>query len=142
MTQPVSVRGAGVVFKVTISDSLTAITQVIDITPPGMTHDTFEVTNLGSDAKQFEKTGIPDSGEVTLTLLYDPANVGHAELLTLFGSEDHNAMAIDLTDVGATVIAFDGLVTGWTPSQVKTDDKLTVDVKIKVNDATTYTVGS
>jgi predicted secreted protein len=98
--------------------------------------DTIDVSSHDS-ANQWREFlgGMKDAGELSMDINYDPADHG-----TIFSNIGVDAVAnrITLTDAGAAVVTFDGIITGM-KAQAPYDDKLSATVTIKVSGAPTIT---
>ena len=124
-------------FGTTISKDGNEIAEVTNIGGPKLARDTLEVTHHKSTGmwREFIK-GLKDGGEVSLDLNFLPFHATHnastTGLLADF-SDDTTIAAWVLTfpDSGGTTWSFNGIVTGFEPSQ-PFDDKLTASVTIKV----------
>ncbi len=79
--------------------------------------------------------GLKDGGELSMNINYDPAS--HGTIFTALG-EDDVTHEITLTDAGAAVVTFTGVVTGLSVG-APMDDKLTGSVTIKVSGAPVIT---
>lgn len=64
----------------------TSIANLIELTPPTQTIDSYEVVYLG-DTHMRKIPTIIDSGEVVIKVGYDPDNSTHNGLLTMFAEE-------------------------------------------------------
>src|SRR5262245_4829069 len=73
--------GQGTIIKATISNTLAAIFQVLELDGPTPEVGTKEITNLGDTVKRY-RAQLPDMGEITGTVQYDPANNTHQFLTT------------------------------------------------------------
>lgn len=121
------------------TDGGTVYTPVADVVEVGVLDtqvDTIETTTHGS-AGQWRTFmgGMKDGGELKMSVNYDPALHG-----TIW-----SAMAVDgtkhrvtLTDAGAAVVDFTGIITGLSLASPY-DDKLAADVTIKVSGAPVIT---
>jgi predicted secreted protein len=107
------------------------IAEVNSITGPGMTRDTIDVTSLDSTGGYREFiTGFRDGGSVELSM-----NMTRAMwdlMLADFESDVLQNYNIVLSDTESTSIEFEGLVTEM-PLTIPTDDKVTMDVSIKIS---------
>jgi hypothetical protein len=102
----------------------TAIAEVMTVSGPNLSRDTIEVTHLTSDNgfKEFI-SGMADGGECTVTLNWIPGNSGHALLVSdLCAGPDATAVAysVDWRGLGTNIWAFNGHITGFSPSGDKT----------------------
>lgn len=96
---------------------LDASAETIDTT----THDT-------TDGWRTFIGGVKDAGELKMSINYDPSL--HGSIFDLLG-EDGVSHRITLTDSGAAVLDFDGIVTGFSVG-APFDDKLSGEVTVKV----------
>jgi len=117
------------------SESFTALAKVANITGPGLTRSFIDVTHLGSSSGYRDFiTGFRDGGTYTLTL-----NFTHDEYLLLkadFDNDDSVNYQVVLADTDATTLDFAGFVTDL-PMTVPFEDKITVDVTIKITGGVT-----
>lgn len=117
----------------------TPIAQVSSITPPGPTRDTVEVDDLNpADEVKKKLLGLIDVGEATLTLNFDPANLGHSALEAALYSGALQTCKIKYpTGSGYT---FSGYVTGFAPQEITAGDVMQAEVTITVTTKPTYGV--
>jgi predicted secreted protein len=125
--------GVGTIFKRGDGGSpetFTAIAEVNSITGPGLTADFIDVTSLDSTGgyKEYIR-GFRDGGDVTLNMNFTLA--GFNAMKDDYESPDAVNYQIILSDTGNTTIEFTGFVTDI-PLSIQPDDKVTVDVTIKV----------
>lgn len=120
-----------------------AIAQVYDIVPPSIARDSVEATAHDSpDAwREFIK-GLKDGGEVTCSLIWDPALGTHGGANGLYSdfAEDVTIpnWRIVFPDADTTTLTFKGFVTAF-PIITPLDDKMTADCTIKVAGKPTLT---
>lgn len=109
----------------------TAIAEVVDITPPALSKDTFETTHHTSDDQYKEYLpGLRDAGEVSVTLNFLPGDTGQEGLLSDFNSNTKRNFQIVLPDAGTETWALSGFVTGYAMT-TPLNDRVTVVVTIK-----------
>lgn len=117
------------------SELYTAIAEVINITGPGLSRDFIDVTHLGSTGGYREFIGsFRDGGEYTFT-----CNFVRAEYDLILADFENNSAVnyqVVMPDTDATTMQFAGLVTAL-PMTIPFDDKVTVDVTIKISGAVT-----
>jgi len=94
---------------------------VTNISGPGLALDTVDVTSHDSTAGWEEVVGtILRSGEISLDLVYDPADATHKYAAggLLYDLVQRTAIALTLvfSDTAATTWSFNALVTGFEPS--------------------------
>ena len=124
--------GFGVLWKITVSSTLTTVVNLEDIEFPEMGNELAEVTNHGSagGAPEFLATGLKTGAEIKAVLIWDSAQATHAELVTLEGSGASNAMTLADPD-GDETVSFSGIVKKIkriTPMK----DKITAEVMVQV----------
>lgn len=105
-----------------------AISEVTNISGPGLERDLLEVTSLDSVGgwRQFI-SGFRDGGEVVLSMNYTRESLD--EFASDFSSDDVQNYEIILPD--DTSIEFEGLVRSY-PLTIPTDAQITMEVTIKV----------
>lgn len=99
--------GFGVVCKISVSNSLTAIANVEDVNFPEFEKFLAEITNHASTGGYAEHiaTGVRSVNEFTMTLTWDTAEATHAAIVAAFDSNDPVNMSIEDPD-GVEVISF------------------------------------
>lgn len=121
------------------TDGGTTFTDVADVTKIdvlAIKADTTDVSSHDSTGQWREFTGsMKDGGELSMELNYDPAV--HGTILAQIGGTPIKHK-VTLTDAGAAVVAFDGIITGL-KAQAPYDDKLSATVTVKVSGAPTIT---
>lgn len=109
-----------------------AIAEVTNITGPGLSVDTTDVTSHDSTEGWEEVVaGIIRSGEVTLDLNYLPSNATHKALVTDLVSRQANTYSLVFPDTAQTTWSFSALVTGFSPG-APYDGKLSASVTLKL----------
>lgn len=119
----------------------TTIAQVTNISGPGLTADTEDVTSMDSTGAWEEHVvTLLRSGEVTADLVYDPAAATHkyasGGLLYDLVSRTAQTYSIVFSDTGGTTWSFSAFVTGFEPS-APVDGALTASVTLKITGAPT-----
>lgn len=117
----------------------TAVGQVMNISGPGLSLDTEDVTSHDSTAAWEEHVGtILRSGEVSLDLVYDPNNTTHSMssagddgLLYAMTLRTATAWTLTFPSTAAVSWTFNAFVTGFEPSMPH-DGALTASVKMKL----------
>ena len=112
------------------------IAQVMNISGPGLSLDTEDVTTHDSTGGWEEVVGtILRSGEVSLDLVYDPAAATHkyasGGLLYDLVQKTAQTYSLVFSDTGSTTWSFSALVTGYEVSAPH-DGALTATVKLKI----------
>ncbi len=122
--------GKGTIFQITITSTLTTVTQVRSLTWNPGTVETMETDDLSSTYVTLGVTGRAGGGTVSLTLLYDPAVTTHIEIHKLWNTPATNAMSITWPD-GVKTAPFTGIITGLNAT-VERADPVTADISIAV----------
>lgn len=123
----------GVLFK----RGAVTVGQVSNITGPGLSLDTIEVTAHDSPSAFREfVAGLGDAGEVTVEMFFDPDNTGQASLRTDLTSRTSTSYSVTFPDPTPQVWTFTGFVTAFEPS-APVDGALTVSSTIKITGVVT-----
>lgn len=130
--------GQGATLKMTISSTLTALAQVVEIDGPGMEVGTKEITNLGDTVKKY-RAQLPDGGEINATIEYDYADATHAFLATTVGTWPQAAVACEVNFTASHKAAFSAVLTKFAPKGMNTEDNLEADITLKVTGAVVWT---
>jgi len=118
----------------------TSLAEINSITGPSMSREQIDVTSLDSTGGYREFiAGFKDGGTVTLNMNFTAAT--YALMLADFDSDTAQSFEIVLPDAALTSLDFMGLVTEL-PLSIPTDDKVTVDVTIKITGQVTSNSGS
>lgn len=117
-----------------IASAYTTIAQRTKITPPPVEMGTRDTTDLDSTAETFGST-ILKSGEVSLSLNYDPGESTHQLLQTLLsaGTLEEFQIVYASTDVEQ----FNAIVTKLGPEVEGVEENLTAEVTLKVSGTVT-----
>ena len=138
MTQ--AIAGVGCQFKRegdSSSGVFHAIAEVNSIKGPSMTRGFIDVTSLDSTGGYKEFIGgFRDGGQVTLNMNFTIG--GYGQMLADFEDDDSHDYQIVLVDTGATTIEFAAFVTDL-PLSITPEDKVSVDVTLKVSGQVTLT---
>jgi hypothetical protein len=130
--------GRGSQLKVSISASQTAVAQQVTFSGPRKTKTAIDTTDLSLSHKTF-LAGICDSGEVSFSGWYDPANATHQYLETSWTGGIMESWNIVLNDAGAAVIAFSGFLTALEYGEANVDGVVPINGTIKISGAVTVT---
>jgi hypothetical protein len=132
--------GQGTVIKFTISSTLTALTQVVEIDGPDAVVGTKETTNLSSSAKTYRAT-LPDGGSVSATIQYDPADTTHSALTAAINLWPQPAVAGSITfnTTGTHAASFTCILTRFHPKGMNEEDNLEADIEFKISGIVTWT---
>ena len=116
------------------------ISEINNITGPGMSRDTIDTTALDTeDGYRTFITGFRNAGTLTLAMNFTQAT--YMQMKNDFESDTAVSYQIILPDTEQTVIEFDGLVTEI-PLTIPPDDKITADVTIQISGPVDVFVGS
>ena len=136
-----AISGVGTSFKRgdgTSNEGFVALAEVNTITGPGMSRETIDVTSLDSTGGYREYIGgFRDGGDVSLNMNYTVA--GYSTMLADFqaaGTTNYQIVFVD-----GTTIEFAAFVSDL-PLGIPPDDKVTMDVTLKVTGQVTLTTGS
>lgn len=114
-----------------IADGTGVIAQVRNITGPGLSLDTVDVTEHDGDGWEEVVPTILRSGTVTLDIVYDPDNASHIRLLAALTNKTKGSWTLTFPDAApAKTWSFSGYVTGFSPTE-PVEDSLTASVTIK-----------
>jgi predicted secreted protein len=135
-----AIAGVGTVFNRQDDNSsavFNAIAEVNSITGPSMTRDFIDATSLDSTGGYREFIGgFRDGGQVVLNMNFE--RDGFEQMRLDFASDDAVGYQIVLPDDSATTLDFDAFVTDL-PLTISPDDKVTVDVTLKITGEVTLT---
>lgn len=109
------------------------IGNVIGIKGPGGAASVIDVTNLDSSAKE-KLMGLPDEGQVTLDINYDPDNATHIVLRAARRARTRCEFVITLTDSTATTLHFFAYVLSFS-MDISVDQAVKVSVTLEVDGA-------
>lgn len=114
---------------------ITEIAQVTNISGPGLSLDTTDVTEHDGDGWEEVVPTVLRSGEVTLDIVYDPNEATHKNASggLLYDMTSRTAASYTLTFPTSPVksFAFSAFVTGFEPS-MPVDGALTASVTLKI----------
>jgi hypothetical protein len=122
----------------TPTESFTTVLDVMELSAPGISLDTEEITNH-SQSNYYRKFAgtLLDAGEVTATVLYDPSNATHVALVSDITARTQRNFRLEFP--GATTNArwsFAGYITSFQP-ETPTDAHLKASITIKITDSIT-----
>lgn len=122
------------------------IGQVVGFNGPTGSAGKIDVTNLGSTAKEF-LMGLRDEGDLSLDVMYDPADLGQARAFVDRGTRTLRAWAIKLTNstTAGEILYVKGLgymtgfaVTGAVDDAVKASLTISITGAVNVSTGTTF----
>ena len=96
-----------------------------------------DITNLASTRRE-KRMGLPDEGQITLELNYDPDDTGHSALETLRDGRTLADFKITATDTTPTEYTFQGYVTVFN-KDFQIDDVAKGTLTIEITGAVTKT---
>lgn len=119
----------------------TTIAGVTNLSGPGLTLETIDVTNHSSTSAYREFVGgLKDGGEIGVDIVFDPAAATHKNasggLLYLLTTRASGSFSITFPDSGATVWSFTAFVTAFEPG-APVEDAMTASVTLKITGAPT-----
>lgn len=130
--------GKGTQLLLSISSVFTAIANLTEVDGPDGSVGTVEATDMESDAKEYLPT-IPDGGDVSGKVLYDPEETTHEKLQELHDTPSVEAWKIAHANSGASTNAFSGILTKFKPTGMTIEGVLSADITIKKTGKSTYT---
>ena len=120
----------------TPTENFTTIAEVSNISGPGLSMDTIDVTSHSSaDGWREYIAGQLEAGEITFDINYIPTEVTHNLAKGLLGdlaAKTRRNFQLVFPDAGSTTWKFTALVTGFEPSE-PVDDKLAASVSLKLS---------
>ena len=122
---------------ITISIAAADIPGVTALTGPGESVTMIDSTDLADTTMQ-RIAGLLDSGEVSLSLDWDPAQASHIALRTAKDSRAFAEFIIVWPDTGAEVFTFNAFVSAMSPS-ASVNDKLTMSATLTITGAIAVT---
>jgi predicted secreted protein len=109
----------------------TAIANITNLTGPGLSRNTIDVTAHDSPDNHMEFIGgLVDPGEVSIDINYNPAV--HDTLIADLEDVDPRNYQVVFPDTAATTWGISAIMTGFEPS-APTDDKLAASLTFKVS---------
>ena len=126
--------GAGTVLKL---DGV-EIAEVVSIAGPTMQVASVDVPGLNVMDGKRSVPGIPDYGEVSATINFNPATATHATLLGLIATPMNKDWSIAWSNDEESLASWNGHLTGLSVGSTESETILTADVTIKVNGAITW----
>ena len=135
-----AISGVGTLFRRWSGAAWVNIAEVTNITGPGMTRETIDVTSLDSTGGYREYiAGFRDGGTINLTMNFTRST--YDQMKDDFEDDDAQQYEILLPDAENTSFEFNGLVTEL-PLTIPTGDKVSVDVVIKITGQVNIDSGS
>ena len=114
---------------------VTTIIQVTNINGPGISRDAIDVTDLNDTWKEF-LMDIPDGGEVSIDVIYDPSHATHIYFYDMLDDTAVTPCTIVYSDAGSRTVVFSGYLQNFTP-QANRGESLAATFTLKVSGAVT-----
>lgn len=130
-TEAIFARGS----KVLIGNPPVQIKGVRDIKFKPPERELVDATAHDSDAKEF-LAGELQGGQLTFSILFNPASAGHSELKAAHESGTATQFKVQFPNVGALTATFNGIVTLEYEAPVK--DLLTASVTVSITGPVTW----
>jgi len=109
----------------TVSIGGSAVAEILDVTPPGMSRESIATSHMGSTtAHSFLPSKLYDGGEVGLEIAFDPN-------WAVPISDDAASVVITFPDSGSSTWTFNAFVTGYEPAD-PLEDRMTATLTLKV----------
>lgn len=121
----------------TAQSSAQQVGEVVDFSGPGGAAAVIDITHLGSTAKE-KLPGIPDEGQLSLSLNYNATDVGHLALIADRGTRTKRKGLLKFNDAVTHCAVFDAFCIQYTP-QGAVDNKIAANAVIEITGGVTYT---
>ncbi len=134
------VPGQGTILKTVVNTNAnTAIFQLVEMDGPTAETGSKEITNLGDVVKKY-RAQLPDAGEITGTIQYDPADATHHELTLMINAWPQAARAwVEvLPTANNSALTFSAFLTKFSPKGMNEDDNLEADISLKLTGLITW----
>lgn len=135
-----AIESQGITIQISIGASPTSFSTIANVTGfkgPGGSASVIDVTNLSSLAKE-KLMGLPDEGQFTLDLNYDPDAASHQALRNARAARTPCEFKINFTDVTPSAAVFAGYVLGFEITGAL-DQQVKVAVTIEIDGAVAWT---
>lgn len=116
--------------------SFSTIANVVGFSGPGGSASVIDTTNLSSTAKE-KLMGLPDEGQFTLDLNFDPDSASHQALRAARAARTRTEFKINFTDTTPTTAIFWGYVLGFQVTGA-VDQQVKVSVTIEIDGAVAW----
>lgn len=111
MAKAIESQGITIAVSVGSPTEFTLIGNITDFSGPGGQASVIDVSNLDSTFRE-KIMGLPDEGQVTINVNWDPDNTAHEQLRQARADRSQAEFQITLTDAGPKVGTFFGFVLG------------------------------
>lgn len=116
------------------SEVFTTVAEVTNLSGPGMSRDTVDVTHMGTpDAFREFIAGLADPGEITLDVNFLPADSSHGDMLNDFNNRVVRNYRLIWPHTGNPQWQITGVMTGF-ETTAPIDDKISATFTIKVTE--------
>lgn len=122
----------------TLKQASTQIADVVSISGPSVTVGTVETTHLGSAWKEHLPT-IPELGEVSMTIEYNPTTATHATLYSTMVNRTVAEYTITFSNAEFSTWTFNAYITGFNVSGIEVEGLVTAELTFKPTGAPTVT---
>jgi hypothetical protein len=114
------------------------------VKPPGGKVPEVPTTYLGSVAKTFRPGKIPEAGEVTFSIYWDPSDTDQRGMLAYLSSPATIDWKVTFNDSFSThaKATFKGFITQWEPGDDEDETNVTADVTVRITGLVTFAAGS
>jgi hypothetical protein len=122
----------------------TLVANRVSIGGPTMAVPSIDKTTLDDPKRRF-RPGLPDAGEISLSVYYDPKVASHVTLLTWWKTPGLKACELEFADgnpvgpVAGTIYAFSAFLAGMDHNGEELDGMLGADVTLKLDGDITVT---
>ena len=134
-----AIESQGTIISYSIGGSPSSFAGVANVTGfkgPGGSAAVIDITNLSSVAKE-KMMGLPDEGQFTLDINFDPDDASHQALRNARSARTPCEFKITFTDTNPTTAVFSGYVLGYEISGAL-DDKVKAALTIEINGAVAW----
>jgi hypothetical protein len=116
------------------TETFTDMAQVRSIGDLGGDSGEIDTTDLSSTAKEY-LMGLPDNGDLQLTLAWDPADARHVAMFTRETTQSLNNYKIVMSDTGAFTWAFSAYVKSFKITGMTPDSLIEAQVTLRISGA-------
>ena len=131
--------GYGSILAVTTTTGATEIGQIRNISGPGVSANDVDTTTLDSSSNYSTfACGLLDPGEVSFSVIYDPADSMHQRLAYYAGQRSSKTFTVYHASSTGDTDAFTAYVKGL-GREIPLDDVISADITLKVSGTPGYT---
>jgi hypothetical protein len=131
------VPGKGTTLAHGVSATFTTIAQRASIDGPDAKVGTANTTDLDSAAAEYRPT-LPDGGELSMQIWWDPAIPTHQLLTSLWTTPTVESWKLTFANATPSVCPFSAILTGFKAGGMTPDGYLTADIKMQVTGLITW----